>query len=173
MFVLKVDNPGVGNGRGVHEDVKREAEEMSCVRHCFTSLTGGFVGDLEDQLVGAVLATPGVRYSPDLASCSSPNLGVVGVPTESVYLTCPPFSGLRDIMCKASWSRVRVRVRVRDRVPAPVDRLAVTGEPESGCELLISPVHTHAVGLRRVPVRVHALEHAPHDRARLVRLPGS
>ncbi|KAM0471214.1 hypothetical protein ACHAPX_009394 [Trichoderma viride] len=39
-----------------------EAEDMACVHHYFTVLVGGFIDDLEDQFVEAVLTAPGVRH---------------------------------------------------------------------------------------------------------------
>ncbi len=42
-----------------------EVEELSCVHHYFMFLTGTFVDLLEDQLVGAVHAAPGVRHPPN------------------------------------------------------------------------------------------------------------
>ncbi|KAI1736191.1 hypothetical protein F4680DRAFT_432874 [Xylaria scruposa] len=50
-----------------------EAEEMCCVHHYFTSLIGSFMDDLEDQVVEAVLTTPGVRRPPGLARSPSPS----------------------------------------------------------------------------------------------------
>lgn len=49
-----------------------EAEEMTCVHHYFTVLIGGFIDDLEDQLVEAVLTAPGVRLPRVLARSASP-----------------------------------------------------------------------------------------------------
>ncbi len=42
-------------------------QEMSCVHYYFASLIGGFIDDLEDQLVEAVLTAPGVRRPLGLA----------------------------------------------------------------------------------------------------------
>ncbi|KAM0462232.1 hypothetical protein ACHAO4_001433 [Trichoderma viride] len=49
-----------------------EAEEMTGVHHYFTVLIGGFIDDLEDQLVEAFLTAPGVCHPPVLARSSSP-----------------------------------------------------------------------------------------------------
>ncbi|UKZ72330.1 uncharacterized protein TrAtP1_013273 [Trichoderma atroviride] len=49
-----------------------EAEEMTCVHHYFTVLIGGFIDDLEDQLVETVLTAPGVCHPPVLAHSPSP-----------------------------------------------------------------------------------------------------
>ncbi|KAI1452305.1 hypothetical protein F4805DRAFT_41470 [Annulohypoxylon moriforme] len=49
-----------------------EVEEMTCVHHYFTVLIGGFIDDLEDQLVEAALTAPGVCHPPFLARSSSP-----------------------------------------------------------------------------------------------------
>ncbi|KAM0452610.1 hypothetical protein ACHAPV_009371 [Trichoderma viride] len=49
-----------------------EAEEMTCIHHYFTVLVGGFLDDLDDQLVEAVLTAPGVRRPPVLDRSPSP-----------------------------------------------------------------------------------------------------
>ncbi|KAL7924785.1 hypothetical protein ACQKWADRAFT_285938 [Trichoderma austrokoningii] len=48
-----------------------EVEEMTCVHHYFTALFGGYIDDLEDQLVEAVLTCPGV--CPPSALAGSPS----------------------------------------------------------------------------------------------------
>lgn len=90
-----------------------EVEEMSCVNHYFTSTIGGFLDELEEQIVEDVLTAPGARVPEEVLASLPPELAAkvhsirATYPAEEQEMVAFECLGLPDLVLFSTSGRIR------------------------------------------------------------------